>query len=215
MPDDLITGEDDVTRCGWGAGPGIYRDYHDREWGRPLHGEHALYGLLTLEAFQSGLAWITILRKRPAFRAAFHDFDPERVAAYGEEDSARLLADAGIVRNRLKVAAAIQNARATVALREDGGLDAFLWSFADAARAEQGARPTSFAQVPSSTPTSKALAKELKRRGFAFVGPTVAYALMQSAGLVDDHLAGCACASGDVPVATGAGDPASPGTRAR
>jgi DNA-3-methyladenine glycosylase I len=199
MSEDLITGDDDVTRCAWGAGPDVYRAYHDEDWGRPLHGERELFELLTLETFQSGLSWLTILRKRPAFVRAFDGFDAERVAAYGEEETARLLADAGIVRNRLKVAAAITNARATVALREDGGLDAFFWSFADAAaeeRAAPGWRPSSMADIPSSTPVSKAMAKAFRARGFAFVGPTVAYAFMQSAGLVDDHLEGCACANG-------------------
>ena len=199
MPDDLITGDDGVTRCGWGADPDVYRRYHDEEWGRPLHGERELFELLTLETFQSGLSWLTILRKREAFAAAFDGFDPDRVAAYGEADTARLLADAGIVRNRLKVAAAITNARATVALRDEGGLDAFLWSFADAARAEQPVRPERLADVPSATPTSKALAKALRARGFAFVGPTVAYAFLQSMGVVDDHLVGCACADLDRP----------------
>jgi DNA-3-methyladenine glycosylase I len=198
MPEDLITGDDGRTRCRWGSEPDVYRSYHDEDWGRPLHGERELYGLLTLETFQSGLSWLTILRKRPAFQAAFDDFDPERVARYGEEDVARLLGDAGIVRNRLKVAAAVANARATVALREQGGLDAFFWSFADQAREERPApnwRPRAMADVPSSTPTSKAMAKAFRAAGFAFVGPTVAYAFMQSAGLVDDHLVGCVCAT--------------------
>jgi DNA-3-methyladenine glycosylase I len=156
-------------------------------------------GSSSLETFQSGLSWLTILRKRPAFVAAFHGFDPDRVAVYGDADSARLLADAGIVRNRLKVAAAITNARATVALRADGGLDAFVWSFADAARDERPSpdwRPASMAEVPSSTPASKAMAKAFRARGFAFVGPTVAYAFLQSAGVVDDHLHGCVRARG-------------------
>lgn len=198
MPDHVITGDDGVTRCAWGSEPDVYRAYHDDDWGRPLHGERALFELLTLETFQSGLSWLTILRKRPAFVSAFDGFDPERVAAYGDDDTARLLADAGIVRNRLKVAAAITNARATVALRDDEGLDAFFWSFADAARDERSAadwRPASMAEVPSSTPVSKAMATAFKARGFAFVGPTVAYAFMQSAGLVDDHLVGCARAA--------------------
>ncbi|WP_320668939.1 DNA-3-methyladenine glycosylase I [Patulibacter defluvii] len=192
---DLVVGEDGLARCRWGAGDPLYRAYHDQEWGRPLHGERALFELMTLEAFQSGLAWITILRKRDGFRAAFDGFDPERVAAYGERETARLLADAAIVRNRAKVAATIANARATVALREDGGLDALLWSFAEPAAAERPGRPATFADVPAVTATSKAMAKELKRRGFAFVGPTVAYAFMQSMGVVDDHVAGCHCAA--------------------
>lgn len=193
---DLVVGEDGLARCRWGAGVAEYRDYHDREWGRPLHGERELFELMTLEAFQSGLAWITILRKRAGFRAAFDGFDPDVVADYGERETARLLADAGIVRNRAKVAATIANAQATVALRRDGGLDELLWSFADAAAAERSGRPATFADVPAVTATSKAMAKELKRRGFAFVGPTVAYAFMQSMGVVDDHVAGCHCASG-------------------
>jgi DNA-3-methyladenine glycosylase I len=198
MAEHVIEGEDGVARCAWGAEPDAYRRYHDEDWGRPLHGERELFELLTLETFQSGLSWLTILRKRPAFVAAFEGFDADRVAAYGEEDTARLLADAGIVRNRLKVAAAIQNARATVALREQGGLDAFFWSFAQAAEQERPApdwRPTSMAEVPSSTPVSKGMAKAFRAAGFAFVGPTVAYAFMQSAGLVDDHLVGCARAA--------------------
>jgi DNA-3-methyladenine glycosylase I len=193
---ELVVGEDGLARCRWGAGAAEYRDYHDREWGRPLHGERELFELMTLEAFQSGLAWITILRKRAGFRAAFDGFDPDVVAGYGERETARLLADAGIVRNRAKVAATIKNAQATVALRQDGGLDELLWSFADAAAAERSGRPATFADVPAVTATSKAMAKELKRRGFVFVGPTVAYAFMQSMGVVDDHVAGCHCASG-------------------
>lgn len=191
---DLITGDDDVTRCAWGAGPDVYRAYHDDDWGRPLHGERELFELLTLETFQSGLSWLTILRKREAFVRAFDGFDADVVAAYGEAETARLMDDAAIVRNRLKIAAAITNAKAIVALREEEGLDGFFWSFADAAREEREApdwRPLSMADVPSSTPVSKAMAKAFKQRGFAFVGPTVAYAFMQSAGVVDDHLAGC------------------------
>ncbi|TDC32045.1 DNA-3-methyladenine glycosylase I [Micromonospora sp. KC213] len=183
---DLVTGPDGLSRCAWGASTPDYAVYHDTEWGRPLHGDDALYERLTLEAFQSGLSWLTILRKRPAFRRAFDDFRIERVAGYGDADVARLLADAGIVRNRAKIEAAVANARAALALPK--GLSALLWSYAPAARA---ARPESFAQVPALTPESTALAKELKRRGFRFVGPTTAYALMQATGMVDDHLAAC------------------------
>ncbi|TDB77542.1 DNA-3-methyladenine glycosylase I [Micromonospora sp. KC723] len=183
---DLVTGPDGLPRCAWGASTPDYAVYHDTEWGRPLRGDDALYGRLTLEAFQSGLSWLTILRKRPAFRRAFDDFRIERVAGYGEADVARLLADAGIVRNRAKVEAAVANARAALALPE--GLSALLWSYAPPARAT---RPESFAQVPALTAESTALAKELKRRGFRFVGPTTAYALMQATGMVDDHLAAC------------------------
>jgi DNA-3-methyladenine glycosylase I len=207
MSDDLVIGDDGAARCPWGAAPDVYRAYHDEEWGRPLHGERALFELLTLETFQSGLSWLTVLRKRPAFKAAFDGFDPDVVAGYGEEDTARLLADAGIVRNRQKVAAAIANARAVVALREEGGLDAFVWSFADAARDERPApdwRPTALGDLPSSTPTSKAMAKAMRARGFAFVGPTVAYAFLESAGVVDDHLEGCVCASAARPAGAAA-----------
>ncbi|TDC82478.1 DNA-3-methyladenine glycosylase I [Micromonospora sp. KC606] len=183
---DLVTGPDGLPRCAWGASTPDYVVYHDTEWGRPLHGDDALYERLTLEAFQSGLSWLTILRKRPAFRRAFDDFRIERVAGYGEADVARLLADAGIIRNRAKIEAAVANARAAMALPE--GLSALLWSYSPPARVS---RPESFAQVPALTPESTALAKELKRRGFRFVGPTTAYALMQATGMVDDHLAAC------------------------
>ena len=154
-----------------------------------MHGEAALYERFSLEAFQSGLSWLTILRKREAFRAAFAGFDPDAVAAFGPDDVARLLADAGIVRNRAKIAAAVANARATLALREayPGGLDGLVWSFAPPPRG----RPASPADVPATSPESMAMAKALKRSGFVFVGPTTAYAAMQACGLVDDHLEGC------------------------
>jgi DNA-3-methyladenine glycosylase I len=183
---DLVTGPDGLPRCAWGASTPDYAVYHDTEWGRPLRGDDALYERLTLEAFQSGLSWLTILRKRPAFRLAFDEFRIDKVAGYGEADVARLLADVGIVRNRAKVEAAIANARAALDLPD--GLSALLWSYAPAPRA---ARPRSFAEVPALTPGSTALAKALKKRGFRFVGPTTAYALMQATGMVDDHLAGC------------------------
>ncbi len=204
MSEDLTIGDDGAARCPWGDAPDVYRAYHDAEWGRPLHGERALYELLTLETFQSGLSWLTILRKRPAFVAAFDGFDPDAVAAYGDADVTRLLADAGIVRNRQKIAAAVANARAVVALREEGGFDAFVWSFADAARDERPApdwRPAALGDLPSSTPTSKAMAKAMRARGFSFVGPTVAYAFLESAGVVDDHLEGCVCATAERPAA--------------
>ncbi|MER5455570.1 DNA-3-methyladenine glycosylase I [Micromonospora sp. NPDC002389] len=183
---ELVIGADGLARCAWGASTPDYAVYHDMEWGRPLHGDDALYERMTLEAFQSGLSWLTILRKRPAFRAAFADFRIEAVAGYGEADVARLLADAGIVRNRAKIEAAIANARAALELPE--GLSALLWSFAPAADRD---RPTALTGVPASTDASAAMAKALKRRGFRFVGPTTAYALMQATGMVDDHLAGC------------------------
>ena len=180
-----VVGDDGRARCPWGDAPAIYRDYHDTEWGRPVTGTRELFERISLEAFQSGLSWLTILRKRPAFRTAFADFDPAAVAAFGPADVERLLADAGIVRNRAKVEATIANARAVEAL--DVPLPELLWAFAPAA----AAAPPSTADVASTTPESVAMAKELRRRGFRFVGPTTAYALMQAAGMVDDHLAGC------------------------
>ncbi|MFI7668258.1 DNA-3-methyladenine glycosylase I [Nocardia sp. NPDC049526] len=179
------TESDGKIRCPWSEGSQLYRDYHDNEWGKPLHGDDAMFERMCLEAFQSGLAWITILRKRPAFRTAFAGFAIDRVAAFGDDDVARLLADPGIVRNRAKIQASIANAR--VAANLDTGLDELIWSFAPAARP----RPRAIAEVPATTPESIALAKELKRRGFRFVGPTTAYALMQATGMVDDHLADC------------------------
>jgi DNA-3-methyladenine glycosylase I len=188
---DLVVGADGLARCPWGASTPDYADYHDREWGRPVHGDVAIFERITLEAFQSGLSWLTILRKREGFRAAFDGFDPAAVAAYGELDRARLLADPAIVRNHAKVDATIANARALVDLLDaegDGALDRLVWGFAPPARRS---RLRSFADLPATTPESTALAKELKRRGFVFVGPTTMYAAMQAMGLVDDHLAGC------------------------
>jgi DNA-3-methyladenine glycosylase I len=159
--------------------------YHDDEWGREVRDDDALYERMTLEAFQSGLSWLTILRKRPAFRSAFRGFAIDEVAAFGEDDVARLLGDTGIVRNRAKIEAALHNARAAADLPD--GLAALLWSYAPPPRK----RPASFAEVPAFTVESKAMAKDLKKRGFRFVGPTTAYALMQATGMVDDHLVGC------------------------
>lgn len=181
-----FTGDDGLPRCPWGDGPAIYRSYHDTEWGRTRHGRDALFERLSLEAFQSGLSWLTILRKREAFRAAFDRFDPEVVARYGEDEQVRLMADAGIVRNRAKVVATISNARCVL---EVDDLDALLWSFAPPARP----RPVHVEDVPATTAESTALARELKRRGFRFVGPTTAHALMQATGMVDDHLRDCWC----------------------
>ncbi|HEX8802548.1 MAG TPA: DNA-3-methyladenine glycosylase I, partial [Acidimicrobiales bacterium] len=162
------------------------------EWGRPLRDERRLFELLSLEAFQSGLSWLLILRKRPGFRAAFDGFDPERVAAYGDADVARLLVDERIVRNRAKVEATVANARAVVGLHEAGeSLVDVVWSHAPPDPVPPGGRPRVLGELPSATPASKAMAADLRRRGFRFVGPVVAYSLMQSAGLVDDHLAGC------------------------
>lgn len=182
MPDTA----DDRVRCGWAGAAPEYVAYHDTEWGRALRGDQALFERLALEAFQSGLSWITILRKRPAFRSAFRDFDIATVAAFDDADVERLLADAGIVRNRAKIEATIANARATLDL--DGSLSDLLWSFAPP---RQAPAPRTLADVPAITPESRAMAKELKRRGFRFVGPTTAYALMQATGMVDDHLADC------------------------
>lgn len=183
---DLVIGADGLARCPWGASTPDYAVYHDTEWGRPLRGDDALFERVALEAFQSGLSWLTILRKRPAFRAAFAGFRIAAVADYGPDDVARLLADPGIVRNRAKIEATIANAR--VARDLPDGLTALLWAYAPARRA---ACPARLADVPATTPESAALARELKRRGFRFVGPTTAYALMQATGMVDDHLTGC------------------------
>ena len=176
-----------MTRC-FGDGDPLYERYHDEEWGRPVHDERRLFEKLSLEAFQSGLSWITILRRRETFRAAFADFDPERVAAFGPRDVERLLADPGIIRNRAKVDATLANARATLALRAAGeSLAEVVWDH----RPEPRPAPVSFADVPATVPESAALARLLKRRGFRFVGPTTLYALMQACGLVNDHLASC------------------------
>jgi DNA-3-methyladenine glycosylase I len=195
-PSGAVLGPDGRLRCPWGGSTPEYVAYHDEEWGRTVHGETALYERFTLEAFQSGLSWLTILRKREGFRRAFAGFDADVVAAYGDADAARLLADPAIVRNRAKVAAAITNARAVVTLREtvEGGLDALVWSFAPDGRTRPA--PRALGDVPASTPESKALAKALKRHGFVFVGPTTAYAAMQACGLVNDHLTDCFARNG-------------------
>ena len=173
-------------RCAWANSAPEYVTYHDEEWGTPLRGDDALFERLCLEAFQSGLSWITILRKRPAFRTAFAGFAIDAVAEFTADDEARLMADAAIVRNRAKIAASIRNARAAQELPE--GLSALLWSFAPSA---DRVRPATLGDVPATSPESVAMAKELKRRGFVFVGPTTAYALMQATGMVDDHVADC------------------------
>jgi DNA-3-methyladenine glycosylase I len=174
------------VRC-WPTTDPLYIEYHDHEWGRPDVDERTLYEKMVLEGFQSGLSWVTILCKRPGFRAAFANFDPDAVADFGDDDVARLMEDAGIVRNRRKIEAAIVNARATVALRDDGGLPKLVWGH----RPEPSDPHRSMSELPAQIPESKALAKELKKRGFAFVGPTTMYALMQACGIVNDHLAGC------------------------
>jgi DNA-3-methyladenine glycosylase I len=183
---DLVIGADGLARCAWGASTPDYLAYHDKEWGRPVRTDDGLFEKLTLEAFQSGLSWLTILRKREAFRAAFARFHIETVARFSADDEERLLADPGIVRNRAKIEAAIANARAAAEI--PGGLAKLLWSFAPPPREH---RPTAFAELTPTTPESTAMAKDLKKRGFRFVGPTTAHALMQATGMVDDHLAGC------------------------
>ncbi|SKB01714.1 DNA-3-methyladenine glycosylase I [Agreia bicolorata] len=194
--DATITSADGITRCGWAHSAPEMLPYHDEEWGRPLHGDQPLFEKLCLEAFQSGLSWITILRKREAFRAAFASFDIDRVAAFDDSDVERLLADARIVRNRAKIAASTANARATKTLvdAQPGALDALLWSFAPPRRT---VAPESYASIPPSTPFSTAASAALKKLGYRFVGPTTMYALMQYAGLVNDHAAGCHLAVGE------------------
>lgn len=176
----------ELVRCGWAHSTIEYVRYHDDEWGRRLHGDTALFERLSLEAFQSGLSWITILRKRPAFRLAFAGFDIGTVAGFDHDDVDRLMADVAIVRNRAKIESVIANARQAADI--DGGLDALLWSFAPV---EPGPRPREPSEVPVSTAESVAMAKELKRRRFRFIGPTTCYALMQATGMVDDHIASC------------------------
>jgi DNA-3-methyladenine glycosylase I len=178
-------GPADRKRCAWAGTLPEYIAYHDDEWGRQLHGESALFERLSLEAFQSGLSWLIILRKRARFRVAFAGFDVDRVAGFDDADVARLLADAGIVRNRAKIVATVANARAVRAEIDD--LDALLWSFGPVGRA----RPRTEADIAATSPESVAMAKELRRRGLKFVGPTTAYALMQATGMVDDHVATC------------------------
>jgi len=179
-----IIGDDGLARPVWAAADPLLRDYYDTEWGLPVRDEQGLYERISLEAFQAGLSWATILRKRPAFRAAFADFHPETVAAFTDDDVERLLQDAGIVRNRLKIRAAITNARATLNLRDDGGLVDFVWSF----QPDTTPEPAALAEIPTSSTESIALSKALRKRGFVFVGPTTMYALMEAIGMVDTHL---------------------------
>jgi DNA-3-methyladenine glycosylase I len=186
MTDGIVRGEDGVRRCSWADSAPEYRAYHDREWGFPVDDDVRLFEKLSLEGFQAGLSWLTILRKRENFRRAFADFDLEAVAAFGEDDVARLLADAGIIRNRAKIRAAINNARAALELKE--GLSDLFWGYANPPSAPA---PVTGADVPPQTPASKQLAKELRARGFVFTGPVTVYAAMQACGLVNDHLAAC------------------------
>ena len=187
---EIVVGDDGRPRCGCIGVDPEYRRYHDEEWGSPLHDDRALFEKICLEGFQAGLSWITILRRRPGFREAFDGFEFETVAAYGDDDVERLMADERIIRNRAKVLAAIGNARVTADLVRDrpGALDQLIWSFAPAAPRE---RPRTWADIPAVTPESQALSVALRKLGFRFVGPTTMYALMQSGGLVDDHLAEC------------------------
>lgn len=188
IPDQngIIIGGDGLARPAWAASDPLLREYYDTEWGMPVRDEQGLYERISLEAFQAGLSWATILRKRPAFRAAFKEFDPESVAAFTEADVERLMRDPGIVRNRAKIRAAITNAGATLALRNDGGLARFIWSFQPAATP----RPATLAEIPSRSPESEALSKALRKKGFVFVGPTTMQALMEAIGMIDTHLVG-------------------------
>jgi DNA-3-methyladenine glycosylase I len=195
----VITGDDGVQRCAWAASDAEYARYHDEEWGTPLHGDRALFEKLSLEGFQAGLSWITILRRRDAFRAAFHDFDIERVAAMSDEEQQALMLNPAIIRNRAKIVATVGNARVTLAMQrqapgvvDDHTLDRLIWGFAPPPR---HAPLATLADVPAITPESTALSTALRSLGYRFVGPTTLYALMQSSGMVDDHVAGCARAA--------------------
>ena len=193
LADGLVRGDDGVVRCFWAGREPIYLRYHDDEWGRPTHDEHRLFEKLVLEGFQSGLSWLTILKKRERFREVFAGFDPAKVARFGERDVACLLGDAGIVRHRGKIEAAIHNAKATLDLAEqEGSLARHLWSFAPPPSERSKRMRLPELRAMSSAPASVRLAKDLKKRGFRFVGPTTCYALMQAMGMVDDHLEGCA-----------------------
>jgi DNA-3-methyladenine glycosylase I len=186
---ELVVGADGRARCAWAANDNEYIRYHDEEWGVPLHGDHALFEKLSLEGFQAGLSWITILKRRPAFREVFHDFDVAAVAAMTDADVTRLMAEPRIIRNRAKISATIANARLVLDLIVDnpGAFDELMWGFAPAS----GKRPASFAEIAATTAESTAMSAALRKRGFRFVGPTTMHALMQSTGMVDDHLQGC------------------------
>lgn len=187
---DVRVGDDGKARCRWVGTDAEYLRYHDEEWGWPLHGDQPLYEKLSLEGFQAGLSWITILRRRPTFRQVFHGFDPVRVAAMGEDEIEAAMLNEGIIRNRAKVLATVRNAGLVVELTREhpGALDQLMWSFAPGPRAH---RPTSMSELPAVTDESKAMSAALRKLGFGFVGPTTMYALMQSSGMVDDHVAGC------------------------
>ena len=220
-------GADGRVRCGWVGADAEYERYHDQEWGYPLHGDRELFEKLSLEAFQSGLSWITILRRRDAFRAAFADFSPDIVAQFTGDDVEGLMNNSGIIRNRAKVLATIENARITnqLVLKDPGALDRLIWSFSpdfarhsapdaaphaapDAGREPRRLRPVSLGELPAQTPESAALSDALRKLGYRFVGPTTSYALMQSAGLVDDHLSGCWRTEADSSTTTRSSSPA-------
>ena len=181
---DVIVGDDGLARPAWASTDPMLQEYYDTEWGIPVRDERGLFERLSLEAFQSGLSWATILRKRENFRAAFAGFDPDAVVDFGEADVERLLQNAGIIRNRAKIEATIRNAAATISLRAEGGLPHLLWSY----RPQRSPAPRTMAEIPTTSDESRAMAKDLKRRGFSFVGPTTAYALMEAVGIVDTHL---------------------------
>jgi DNA-3-methyladenine glycosylase I len=185
-PDErgTIIGSDGLARPPWAAVDAMLQEYYDTEWGMPVRDEQGMFERISLEAFQAGLSWATILRKRPAFRSAFHNFEPEAVAAFTDDDVERLMLDAGIVRNRMKIRAAITNANATIALRNEGGLVDFVWSF----QPKVTPNPRTHAEVPTTSPESIALSKALRGKGFAFVGPTTMHALMEAVGMIDTHL---------------------------
>lgn len=185
MTDGVVIGDDGLARPAWAA-DGLLREYYDTEWGVPIRDEQGLFERVALEGFQAGLSWATVLRKRPAFRSAFAQFDPDVISGFDDADVERLMGDAGIIRNRQKIEATVSNARATIALREDGGLVRLIWSF----QPENTPAPRTMSEVAATSPESVALSKELRRRGFKFVGPTTMYALMQAVGIVDDHLVG-------------------------
>ena len=184
LPSGVVLCKDGLARPAWAAVDPMLREYYDTEWGMPVHGEQAIYERISLEGFQAGLSWATILRKRPAFRKAFKDFHPDTVAAFTDADVGRLMQNAGIVRNRAKINAAITNAKATIDLRENGGLDEFVWSF----KPDATPAPKNIEQVPTTSAESIALSKALRKRGFAFVGPTTMFALMEAIGMIDTHL---------------------------
>ncbi|MFZ4855876.1 MAG: DNA-3-methyladenine glycosylase I [Desulfuromonadaceae bacterium] len=187
-----------ICRCPWCGTDPLYVSYHDHQWGVPLHGDSLLFEMLTLEGAQAGLSWLTILRKREGYRRAFEEFDIEKVAAFSDKDAARLLTDSGIVRNRLKIASTITNARAALDIqRRYGTLDRYLWSFVNGVPIRN--QWQSMAEIPASTPLSDSMSKELKRNGFRFVGSTICYAFMQATGMVNDHLTGCFCYNDAVP----------------